>query len=212
MLDTGWFCRASVDARPDHVAAKSGANRLVSQAHGPTPAAAGKVFNQIYADAQLLRRAWTRRDIRCGRDAWLPLPPRATWSISADLHFLTQLSQILHQVVGKGIVVVRGRIPGWLVPPISYFIREQIGRSAKSASSAETRWIIRNNLRYSTSTTTIPLPTTWCSICGELGQKVEVRRNDQVAPAEWKPCVPTTSLSLRRPCNAAESWHQHRSD
>src|SRR5438270_591223 len=48
--------------RPDNVPTKSGANRLMSQAHAQHRPLAGKVLDEINADASLLRRAWAGRN------------------------------------------------------------------------------------------------------------------------------------------------------
>ena len=44
---------------------------------------------------------------------------------------------------------------------------------------------------------------------GELGQKVEVRRNDQVTPQEVEEMRPSHILISPGPCTPQEGGHQH---
>ena len=90
---------------PDHVTPECRANRLMSQADAQHRKLAGKVPDQINADAGLLRRTGAGRDNDAVRTHGFDLR-RNDLVIAAHLYLLPQFSQLLHQVVGKGIVVI----------------------------------------------------------------------------------------------------------
>src|SRR6476646_11734619 len=76
--------------REDNVAAKSGANRLMSQAYTQHRTLAGKVLDQINADARSLRRAGAGRNQNvAGSHLFDSL--RRDLVVAPDFNFLTQL-------------------------------------------------------------------------------------------------------------------------
>ena len=91
--------------RPDHVAAERRTNRLMPQANAQHRKLPSKVPDQFNADAGLLRRTGARRDNDAFRTHGFNLR-RSYLVIAAHLYLLSQFSQILHQVVGKRIVII----------------------------------------------------------------------------------------------------------
>src|SRR6185312_11224327 len=104
VLDTACFAVHQL-MRTNNVSAKCSPNRLMAQAHAQYRQLAGKVPDQGNADARLLRRTRTRRNKNVIGLQGLDFR-RSNLVIAAYLYFLAQFAQILHQVVGKGIVVV----------------------------------------------------------------------------------------------------------
>ena len=104
MVDTAGFAMHQL-MRADNVPAKSRADRLVSQAHAQDRPLPGKVLDQVNADARLLRRAGSGRNQDVAGTHPLDFL-RRDLVIAADLHLLSQLAQILDQVVSEGIVIV----------------------------------------------------------------------------------------------------------
>src|SRR5438270_11770934 len=98
--------------RTDNIPAKRRAYGLMSQAHAQYGPFAGKVLDQLNADARLLRRTWSWRNQNMAGPHLFHLMRRDLITQS-HLHLLTQLAQILHQVVGKGIVVVEDEDHGF---------------------------------------------------------------------------------------------------
>src|SRR5258708_22649884 len=91
--------------RAYYFSAEGRANRLVSETNTQDRLLAGKVPDQINADARLMRRAWPRRNydvVRPQRFDFL----RCHLVVAPDFHLLSELAQILDQVVGERIVLV----------------------------------------------------------------------------------------------------------
>src|SRR5258708_30667389 len=93
------------------IPAKGGANGLVPQAHAENRPPAGKIPDQFNAPTGLLRRARPRRDHNVAgvhvfnlRHRDLIVPPH--------FNLLSQLAEVLHQVVSEGIVVVENKDHG----------------------------------------------------------------------------------------------------
>src|SRR5262245_5038312 len=91
--------------RADHVAAEGGADRLVAEADAEDRDRAREALDQRHRDAGLARRARSRRDDdavgRQRRDL------RETDAVVAPpLDLRPELREILHEVVGEGVVVV----------------------------------------------------------------------------------------------------------
>src|SRR5450631_4445966 len=107
--------------RPHHIAAKSGPKCLMSETNSKHRLLACKMTDQLNADSSFLRRAWPRRDQYVVRRHFLHVMDRYL-IIASDFHLLTQLSQILHQVVGKGIVVVENEDHGVLEKLVSKMV------------------------------------------------------------------------------------------
>src|SRR3954468_8028619 len=105
MLDTAGFAVHQL-MRTDNLAAERRAQGLMSQAHAQHRTLAGEMLDQINADARLLRRAGSGRNQNM---AGAPFPNvfRGGLVIAAHLYLLSQLAQILDQVVSEGIVVVQ---------------------------------------------------------------------------------------------------------
>src|SRR5689334_1894985 len=90
---------------PYNISAERRPNRLVSQTNTQNRLLAGKMLDQINADPGHLRRTWAGRDKNMAGLHGL----HVQWSdliVAPDLNLLAELSQILDQVVSKGIVVV----------------------------------------------------------------------------------------------------------
>jgi len=66
---------------------------------------AGKLVNQRHRDTGFVRRAGSGRDDDMIRLQFGNLG-QINLVITIHLHILTQLAQILHQVIGEGIVVI----------------------------------------------------------------------------------------------------------
>ena len=94
-----------------HVAAKGRADGLMSQADAEHRHLAGEVANQIDADAGILRRAGTGRNHDALRLHGLDLSDRDL-IVAAHLDLRAEFPEILHQVVGEGIVVVENEDHG----------------------------------------------------------------------------------------------------
>ncbi len=87
------------------VTAERGADGLVPQTDAENRALTGEVLDEINADASLMRCARPRRDQDVIRPEALDFL-RGDLVIAADLHFFTQFTKILDQVVSEGIVIV----------------------------------------------------------------------------------------------------------
>ena len=97
--------------RPNDLSSKSLANRLMSQAnaqHGHLP---GEVADQLDADPGVGRRARARRNHDALGAERLDFRD-ADLVVAAHLDLRPQLAQILHQVVGKRVVIVENEDHG----------------------------------------------------------------------------------------------------
>ena len=81
------------------------AQSLVSEANAQYRNLAGKVANQFDADAGLVRSAGARRDDDAVGTKSFDIG-NAQLIVAADFDFGAQLSEILNEVVGKGVVIV----------------------------------------------------------------------------------------------------------
>lgn len=89
----------------DDLAAKSGANGLMSEADSEKWNLAGKMTNQFDADARILRRAGAGGDHDAiGMEGFEFID--GDFVVAAHLDARTQFAQVLDQVVGKGVVIV----------------------------------------------------------------------------------------------------------
>src|SRR6185437_4176717 len=91
--------------RAHNLAPEGGADGLVSQADTQNRLLAGKMANQFNADAGFMRRTWAGRNQDVAGIESFNIPD-GNLVIAAHLNGLTHLAEILHQVVGEGIVVV----------------------------------------------------------------------------------------------------------
>ena len=94
--------------RPNDLAPKRRADRLVAQAHAEDRQPAGACLDRRHRNARFGRRARPRRyhqPRNAGRDALADLG-HADLVVAEHLHLRSQLAEVLHQVVGEGIVVV----------------------------------------------------------------------------------------------------------
>src|SRR5256885_909041 len=104
MLDLAGLAMHQVTSA-NHVAAECSPDRLMSQADAENWRLSCHMTNQLHADAGVVRRARPRGDDD-------PLWPHALdlrgrdLIVAAHLNLLPQFAQILHQVVGEGIVVI----------------------------------------------------------------------------------------------------------
>src|SRR5579863_5379022 len=89
----------------NHVSAEGLTDGLMSEADSAQRDFSGEVANQFDADARLLRRAGAGRDDDLFRAHVFDLADRDL-IVAANLNFGAQFSEVLHQVVGEGIVVV----------------------------------------------------------------------------------------------------------
>ncbi len=93
------------------VAAISSAKRLVSEADTQDGQLSGEMPKDINADAGFLRRAWTRRNYDAFRVHLLDFLD-GNLIVPANHHIRAQFTQILHQVIGKRIVVIEDKNHG----------------------------------------------------------------------------------------------------
>src|SRR5215813_7609724 len=80
-------------------------DRLVSQTDAEHRFLSGKIFQEINADAGLLRSAWAGGNHNMGRLE--PLDFLACdLVVTPHFYFLTHFTKVLHQVVGEGVVII----------------------------------------------------------------------------------------------------------
>src|SRR5581483_7839473 len=130
--------------RANHLATECGTNRLMSQTHSQQRYLGGESPDQFNADSSLLWSARPRRQKNPVRTHPFHIRHRKS-VIAPDYNFFAQLTQVLHQVVGKGIVVVENEnhiyrccarfrldsslpylLPSWLLR-VAGFNRQQMG-------------------------------------------------------------------------------------
>src|ERR1700758_3602912 len=97
--------------RPNDLSSKSLANRLMSQANAQYGHFPGEVADQLDADPGVGRRARARRNHDALRAERLYFRD-ADLVVAAHLDLRPQLAQILHQVVGKRVVIVENEDHG----------------------------------------------------------------------------------------------------
>src|SRR5262249_22531286 len=108
-----------------NLAAERGADGLMSQADAKQRDFSGEVTNQSDADPGLVWSARTRGDYDSFRGEFCNLA-YSCLVIAGDDYLRTQLSQILHQVVGKRIVVIQDKNHG-LAPQLTAVKRARAG-------------------------------------------------------------------------------------
>ena len=92
-------------AGPDDIAAVHLADGLVAQANAQDRQLAGEVANGVHGDARLIRGARARGNHQpLGLQGFNLL--NGDFVVAVYLHVGTQLGQVLHHVVGEGIVVI----------------------------------------------------------------------------------------------------------
>ena len=91
--------------RPYDVAPVSSAYRLMAETDAEYRDFSGEVPDDLYGDSRLVGRTWPGRNDDPLRLFFLDLI-NGYPVISKDLDCFTQLTQVLHKVVGKGIVIV----------------------------------------------------------------------------------------------------------
>src|ERR1019366_8990419 len=92
----------------NNFAAEGRANRLMAEAHAQQRHAPCEMADQFDADASFLRGA------RAGRDhdaigTKLLNPANRDLVITAHHYLLTQFAEVLHQVVGEGVVIIQNK-------------------------------------------------------------------------------------------------------
>src|SRR5437764_9704007 len=102
----------------DNVAAESFANGLMSQADSEYWNLAGKVADQVDADARFIRSAGARGDHNPLGIHVFDLVHRDL-IIASNFHLAAKFADVLHQVVGERIVVVE--YENQIVPPVSAY-------------------------------------------------------------------------------------------
>src|SRR6185369_2154287 len=90
---------------PDHLPAEGGTDRLMPEAYPQKRYLAGKMPDCSDRYTRLLRRAGTGRDHDPGRPQLLDLSQRYP-VVPVNLHLLTQFTEVLNNIVGKGVVVI----------------------------------------------------------------------------------------------------------
>src|SRR5579863_6981235 len=95
------------------LAAESCADGLMSQAHAEDGYFAGEVPDEINADAGILRRAWSGRDHNALGLHIFDVSNRDL-VVAANLVLRPEFSEILDEVVSKGIVIIENENHGRL--------------------------------------------------------------------------------------------------
>src|SRR5688500_11473331 len=91
--------------RPHHLAAERLADGLVAEAHAEDRHAPGETLDGLKRDAGLVRRAWPRGQNHVRWRQLFDLFHRQL-VVAEHAHFGAELSEVLHQVESKRIVVV----------------------------------------------------------------------------------------------------------
>src|SRR5271168_4695637 len=94
--------------RPYHLTAEGGSDGLMSEADSENRDFPGKMADQLNADAGFLRSARPRRNQDAFGAHGFYIADRYL-IVAAHLDFRAQFAQILHQVVGEGIVIVEDK-------------------------------------------------------------------------------------------------------
>src|SRR5947207_4995130 len=96
---------------PDYFAAEGGPNSLMSQTYTENRLLAGEIPDEINADAGFLRSAWPGRNQDMRRTQAVNLL-EGDLVIPTHLDLLAHFTQVLHQVVSEGIVVIENEDHG----------------------------------------------------------------------------------------------------
>src|SRR6185369_2094334 len=89
----------------DHLPAEGGTDRLMPEADSQKRYLAGKMPDCSDRYTRLLRRAGTGRDNYPGRPQLLDLI-KSYPVVPVKLHLLAQFTEVLDDVVGKGVVII----------------------------------------------------------------------------------------------------------
>ena len=88
-----------------NIAAKGLTNTLMSQTNPKNGNLAGKGFNRRQRNTRLIWRAGAREITRCV-GAKARISSMVTSSLRSTFYISAQLSEILHNVVGEGVVII----------------------------------------------------------------------------------------------------------
>lgn len=96
---------------PDYASPESGADCLMPKTDAKDGLLAGKIAEQVYADARFLGSTWAGGDQDVRRIETFDFIA-CDLVIAPHLNLFPQLAEVLHQVVGKGIVIVENKDHG----------------------------------------------------------------------------------------------------
>src|SRR3954453_20045966 len=92
----------------DYLASEGGAQSLMSKAYAENWELPTELAEQLDADPRILRRAWAGRDANALRTHRCNFFYR-NLIVAPHHNFSAQLTQVLHQVVGEGIVIIEDK-------------------------------------------------------------------------------------------------------